>query len=89
MLWFLNIAAARRFRVDTYSDQAEGVMENNAKGKLAMSVVTLRPEVVFSGERLPTQEEFVAMHHEAHDECFIANSVLTEVRCEPVLKTVP
>lgn len=86
MLWFLSIAAARRFLVDSYSDGAEGTMAKNAKGKLAMAVVMLRPEVVFSGERQPTQEEFTAMHHEAHDECFIANSVLTEVRCEPVLR---
>lgn len=88
MLWFLSIAATRGFRVDTYSDHAEGVMEKNAKGKLAMSVVTLRPEVVFSGVRKPTHDEFIAVHHEAHDECFIANSVLTKVKCEPVLQTV-
>ena len=89
MLWFLSIAAARGFRVDTYSDPAEGVMEKNAKGKMAMSVVTLKPEVAFSGEHQPTGEEFIAMHHEAHDQCFIANSVLTEVRCEPVLSSAP
>ena len=89
MLWFLSIAAAQRFRVDSYSDHARGVMAKNAQGKLAMSVVTLRPEVVFSGERTPTREAYLAMHHQAHEECFIANSVLTEVRCEPVLRTVP
>lgn len=89
MLWFLSIAAARRLRIDSYSDHAEGVMAKNARGKLAMTVVTLRPEVVFSGERSPGREEFLAMHHQAHEECFIANSVLTEVRCEPVLRRVP
>ncbi|MDP3172380.1 MAG: OsmC family peroxiredoxin, partial [Polaromonas sp.] len=47
-------------------------------------VVTLRPAVVFSGERLPTREQLDQLHHEAHEECFIANSVRTEVRCEPV-----
>jgi organic hydroperoxide reductase OsmC/OhrA len=52
---------------------------------MAMTVVTLRPEVHFSGERLPTQEQIRQMHHEAHEQCFIANSVKTEVRCEPVL----
>jgi organic hydroperoxide reductase OsmC/OhrA len=50
---------------------------------MAMTRVTLRPNVAFVGERLPTDDEIAAMHHEAHDECFIANSVLTEVRCEP------
>ena len=59
-------------------------MEKNAEGKMAMTVVTLRPEVTFSGEHLPTREQIEQMHHRAHDECFIANSVKTEVRCEPV-----
>jgi organic hydroperoxide reductase OsmC/OhrA len=84
MLWFLSLAAKHRFRVDSYADAAEGVMGKNAAGKLAMLRVTLRPRVAFSGERLPTPAEIDALHHEAHAECFIANSVTTEVRCEPV-----
>jgi len=47
--------------------------------------VTLRPEVVFSGERIASRQELHALHHRAHAECFIANSVTTEIRCEPVL----
>jgi len=85
MLWFLSIAAKRRFCVDSYLDKAEGVMAKNADGKLAMTVVTLRPAVSFSGERLPTREELGKLHHEAHEACFIANSVRTEVRCEPLI----
>jgi organic hydroperoxide reductase OsmC/OhrA len=84
MLWFLAIAAKRKFCVDRYADAAVGVMARNAEGKTAMTVVTLRPEVHFSGERLPTREQIDQLHHEAHEECFIANSVKTEVRCEPV-----
>ena len=84
MLWFLSIAAKRKFSVDRYFDAATGVMEKNAAGKLAMTIVTLRPDVTFSGERLPTREELDQLHHEAHEACFIANSVKTEVRCEPV-----
>lgn len=84
MLWFLAIAGRRKYRVDRYVDDAQGVMEKNAAGKLAVSLVTLRPQVQFSGERLPAREEIEQMHHAAHDECFIANSVRTEVRCEPV-----
>lgn len=84
MLWFLSIAAKRKFCVDRYADSAIGVMAKNESGKMAMTVVTLRPEVVFSGERMPTRAELEAMHHQAHEECFIANSVKTEVRCEPV-----
>ena len=84
MLWFLSIAAARKFCVDSYDDDARGVMGRNAAGKLAMTLVTLRPKVAFVGSPMPTDEEIAAMHHEAHSECFIANSVTTEVRCEPV-----
>ena len=83
MLWFLAIAGKRKFVVDHYTDAASGVMKKNAEGKLAMTVVTLRPRAVFSGNRLPTREELDSLHHEAHDACFIANSVKTEVRCEP------
>jgi organic hydroperoxide reductase OsmC/OhrA len=84
MLWFLSLAASRGFCVDSYTDQAEGVMARNAAGKMAMTVVTLHPQVAFSGERLPTREELDELHHRAHGECFIANSVTTDVRCEPV-----
>ena len=84
MLWFLSIAAKRQFRVDSYVDAAIGTMARNAAGKLAMTRVVLRPKVKFSGERLPSQTEVDAMHHEAHAECFIANSVITEVVCESV-----
>lgn len=84
MLWFLTMAVKRKFTVDRYFDAATGIMEKNAEGKLAMTVVTLRPEVAFSGANLPTREQVEHMHHRAHEECFIANSVKTEVRCEPV-----
>ena len=85
MLWFLSMAAMRKFCVDSYVDDAFGIMARNADGKTAMTVVTLRPCVVFSGDLQPTAEQIHALHHKAHNECFIANSVKTEVRCEPVL----
>jgi organic hydroperoxide reductase OsmC/OhrA len=84
MLWFLSIAARRGFCVDSYVDEAVGVMQEDQSHRLAMTCVTLRPRTVFSGDRLPTQAEIQAMHREAHEECYIANSVKTEVRCEPV-----
>lgn len=84
MLWFLHIAAKRQFVVDRYRDQASGLMARNGDGKLAMTQVTLRPEAGFAGARQPTRAEIDAMHHEAHAECFIANSVKSEVLCEPV-----
>ena len=87
MLWFLSIAAKRRFCVDSYVDDAVGTMAKNSTGKLAMTHVNLRPRVTFVGDRRPSQTEFETMHHQAHSECFIANSVTTVVECEPVYAT--
>ncbi len=87
MLWFLSIAAGEGFRVDRYVDDAVGVMGKNASGKTAVVRVTLHPQVIFSGARLPSHAQMQEMHHKAHDECFIANSVTTDIRCEPVFET--
>jgi organic hydroperoxide reductase OsmC/OhrA len=51
---------------------------------VAVTRVTLRPHVVFSGDRAPTRGEIDDLHHKAHDHCFIANSVKSEISCEPV-----
>jgi len=82
MLWFLSIAAGRGLIVDDYRDQAQGLLSEAAGGKAWMSVVTLRPLVRFAGSRQPERAEVQEMHRLAHEECFIANSVRTEVRCE-------
>jgi len=79
MLTFLHLAALAGQRVDSYDDTALGVMTKNAAGRLWVSQVTLRPRVVWTG----SSAEELALHHAAHDECFIANSVKTDVRCEP------
>ena len=84
MLFFLSFAAGRGFCIDEYTDDAVGIMGKNAAGRTAMLSVTLRPRVAFSGERRPSREEQMALHHRAHEECFVANSVTTEVRCEPL-----
>ena len=84
MLWFLAIAAGRKYRVDRYIDHAVGVMGRNAAGKEYVEQVTLHPAVTFSGDRIPAAAELDALHHHAQEECFIANSVLTDIRCEPV-----
>lgn len=84
MLLFLSIAAMRGFCVDRYVDNPVGVMAKNVRGKLAISIVTLRPKVEFAGERFPSQDQIAEMHDEAHDECFIANSINSEVRIEPL-----
>ncbi|HEV3181483.1 MAG TPA: OsmC family protein [Steroidobacteraceae bacterium] len=84
MLWFLSLAAAGRWRIDDYNDEAVGSMGRNAAGKIAMLRVTLRPRVRFSGENLPARGDIARLHERAHEECFIANSVTTVVQIEPV-----
>jgi organic hydroperoxide reductase OsmC/OhrA len=86
MLWFLSLAVKHGFIVDEYLDCAEGKMAKNPQGKLFVSQVTLRPSVRFSGNTIPSASEIEALHHQAHEECFIANSVKTEVCCVPVLQ---
>src|SRR5688572_28508313 len=83
MLWFLSLAAKRGFVVDNYRDEAFGVMAKNDEGKQAITLVTLRPRVSFSEQRQPTTKEHDELHRQAHEECFIVNSVKAEVRCEP------
>lgn len=85
MLWFLSIAAKQSLCVDCYQDHAEGMMTRNGSGKMSISRVTLRPQVRFSGANPPDVDTIHALHHQAHAECFIANSVRTEIICEPVL----
>ncbi|HZM35718.1 MAG TPA: OsmC family protein [Burkholderiales bacterium] len=77
MLWFLHIACRAGYVVERYVDDAVGVLD-----KTWMSRVTLRPAVTFSG-KTPTREEHLALHEKAHEKCFIANSVKTDVRVEP------
>lgn len=84
MLWFLSIAAKSGHVVDSYRDDAVGVMGRNPKGKIVVATVRLRPLVSFSGARRPKRDEIDALHHEAHETCYIANSITTEVTCEPV-----
>ena len=83
MLTFLYIASMKKFVIDSYTDNAVGHMEKNEAGKLAITRVALRPSIQFSGATIPTAAEIEAMHHTAHSECFIANSVTTDVVVEP------
>jgi organic hydroperoxide reductase OsmC/OhrA len=82
MLFFLSIAAKRRYIVDSYIDNAVGIMEKDGEGKISMTKVTLRPKVEFSGEKEPTLEQLEKMHHLSHKQCFIAHSVKTEIVTE-------
>jgi organic hydroperoxide reductase OsmC/OhrA len=82
MLWFLDVACQAGFTVASYCDEAEGVLAKNAQGKLAMTRVVLRPRIEFAGDKRPSSQELKHLHHRAHEECFIANSVKTEVVIE-------
>lgn len=82
MLFFLSFAARRGFIVDSYSDKPVGTLDKNADGQMAMTLFTLRPAVVFSGERRPGGADLDALHHEAHAHCYVANSIKADVLIE-------
>jgi organic hydroperoxide reductase OsmC/OhrA len=79
MLTFLHLAAKQGYVVESYDDAAVGIMSKNERGKLFVSKVALRPRIVFSGDRQPSADQLAELHHHAHEECYIANSVRTEV----------
>jgi organic hydroperoxide reductase OsmC/OhrA len=83
MLTFLAIACKKKFVLDEYVDEAVGHMEKNAEGRLAITRVVLRQKTKFSGDKQPTAQELDEMNRTAHEQCFIANSVKTEVTVEP------
>jgi organic hydroperoxide reductase OsmC/OhrA len=85
LLWFLSLAAQAGWVVDDYRDEAVGEMKRRADGRTAVTRVLLRPQVRFGGERRPDAAQHEALHHAAHERCYIANSVNSEVVCEPRL----
>lgn len=84
MLTFLAIAAYKHLIVDNYEDNASGLVGKNSHGKMALTQVTLRPKVAFSSTSIPDSANLKEMHEKAHENCFIANSVLTKVIIEPI-----
>jgi organic hydroperoxide reductase OsmC/OhrA len=83
MLFFLDFASRAGIVVDRYEDAAEGVMGKTEAGRTFVARVTLRPALLLSGAKRPEAGELAALHHKAHEYCFIANSVLSEVVVEP------
>jgi organic hydroperoxide reductase OsmC/OhrA len=79
MLTFLYLAGRQGFQVDSYDDAAVGVMTKNERKIPWISTVTLNPRVVYGGTKRPTAAEEEQLHHGAHEQCFIANSVKTEI----------
>ena len=88
MLWFLDIACRAGWVVDDYCDDASGLLAADERGRLAMTCVTLRPRVCFGGDHRPDAAQIRRLHDDAHKACFIANSVKTELRCEPVIESI-
>lgn len=78
MLFFVDFARRAGWVIDEYVDEAEGVLEKRADGNMWMSRVTLRPRIIWSGAQ-PEKAAIADLHHKAHEACFIANSVTTEV----------
>jgi organic hydroperoxide reductase OsmC/OhrA len=86
MLTFLFVAYRRGFQVAAYEDDAVGTMTKNEKGVMWVSRVVLHPAITYAGDKRPTVEEEESLHHAAHDQCFISNSVKTELSVEPVAR---
>lgn len=86
MLFFLSIAAKRGHTVESYVDNPVGLLDKDADGRMAMTNITLRPEIVFAGARWPDEDEIAAIHHEAHGKCYIANSLKTQITIEPPIE---
>lgn len=82
MLWFLSLAQVRGFEIVSYADEAEGTMGRIAPGRIAFTRITLRPAIAFAGNA-PEPEALDRLHVQAHERCFIANSLKTEIVVEP------
>ena len=83
LLTFLYLASQQGFQVDSYHDEAIGVMTKNESGVPWVSAVTLQPQISYSGDKIPTPADEEHLHHLAHEQCFIANSVKSEIKVEP------
>lgn len=81
MLWFLHLARDAGLDVAAYRDEARGTMARDERGRMAMTRIVLRPEIDFVGEA-PAGDALARLHHEAHERCFIANSLRTEIVVE-------
>jgi organic hydroperoxide reductase OsmC/OhrA len=82
MLFFLSYASKEGFTIDRYTDNAVGIMEKNTLGKMAITRITLRPQIIFSGAHQPDAQELEALHHRSHEDCYIANSLRADIVIE-------
>jgi organic hydroperoxide reductase OsmC/OhrA len=79
MLTFLHVARRAGFAIESYEDAAVGDMAKNERGVPFVKVVTLNPRIIYGGDKRPSTEALAKLHHDAHEQCFIAQSVKTEV----------
>jgi organic hydroperoxide reductase OsmC/OhrA len=84
MLTFLAIASMKKYIVESYEDKAVAILEKNEKSKMAVTKLYLRPKITFTGDNIPDETVIHEMHRRSHAECFISNSVLTEIIIEPL-----
>lgn len=82
LLVFLYVACKAGFIVDSYQDKAVGYMDKNENGRMAITRIALRPTIVFAGTRQPGAAELDALHHAAHEDCYIANSIRADIVVE-------
>jgi organic hydroperoxide reductase OsmC/OhrA len=83
MLTFLYLAAKQGFQIDSYEDEAVGLISKNERGVPWISSVALNPKIIYGGDKIPTPADQEQLHHVAHEQCFIANSVKTEIAVNP------
>lgn len=81
MLFFLDFSRRAGLIITGYDDEAEGLMEKGADGKMRITRITLRPKIVWSGDP-PDQAQIDELHHKSHEACFIANSITSEIAIE-------
>ena len=84
MLTFLAIASMKKYTIEIYEDEAVAILEKNEKSRMAVTKLYLSPKITFTGDNVPDKTIINKMHHRAHTECFISDSVLTEIIIEPV-----
>jgi organic hydroperoxide reductase OsmC/OhrA len=80
MLFFLSIAASSNYTIETYDDQAEGIMSKNEHGQMVMGDIILKPKIVFSGTTIPSAEQIAELHNSAHHKCYLANSIKSTIK---------
>ncbi len=83
MLTYLYLASRQGFQIDSYHDQAVGTITKHENGVPWVSVVALKPKIAYGGSKIPTPVEEAHLHHLAHEQCFIANSIKTQVTVAP------